>query len=106
MKEIIDKLLKFREERNWEEFHTPKNLACSISIEAGELLELFQWDSKCSNRWQIKHEIADIIIYCIYLADHYSIDIEDAIKDKITINEKKYPISKSKGKATKYDKLV
>ena len=108
-KEIIDRILKFRNDRNWKQFHTPKDLAISISLESAELLENFQWSGKdliCKKKKeQISEELADIMIYCILMAEACKLDIDDIIKKKIAINEKKYPISKSKGNAKKYTDL-
>lgn len=108
-KKIIDRILKFRNDRKWKQFHTPKDLAISISLEAAELLENFQWSGKdliCKNKKeQISEELADIMIYCILMAESCKLDIDDIIKKKININEKKYPISKSKGNAKKYNTL-
>lgn len=108
-KKIIDQILKFRNDRNWKQFHTPKDLAISISLESAELLENFQWSGKdliCKNKKdQIAEELADIMIYCILMAESCNLDIDDIIKKKININEKKYPISKSKGNAKKYNTL-
>lgn len=94
MDKIIDKLKQFIKDRNWEKFHTPENLVKSISIEAGELLELYQW----GNDWQeidikrVKEELADILIYSILLSEKYNFDIEEIILSKIKKNERKYPL--------------
>ena len=104
MEEIRDILRKFNEERDWEKFHTPENLAKSVAIEAGELLECFQWDSFC-DRVKLEEEIADVMSYCIMLADKTGIDLKKAITDKIRKNGEKYPVEKSRGKSTKYDRL-
>ena len=106
-------LASFAEARNWDQFHTPKNLSMALSVEAAELLEIFQWltDEQAkeivNNEKEmalIKQEIADVFIYLIRLADKLGIDIEKAVLDKIELNEKKYPIELSKGNATKYNK--
>ncbi len=102
---ILDELLEFRENRNWKQFHSPKSLACSISIEANELLELFQWSDECNDIERSKQEVADICIYLMYFCNDMNIDLLKAVKEKIAINEKKYPIEKSKGNSVKYDKL-
>ncbi|MCC8159458.1 MAG: nucleotide pyrophosphohydrolase [Phascolarctobacterium sp.] len=102
MDDIIKKLLIFRDERNWQQFHTPENLAKSISIEAGELLECYQWSSKNSNNNKIKEELADVLIYCLYLAEYYRFDIKTIISEKILENAKKYPIPQSKNNSKKY----
>ncbi len=109
-KKIIDRILKFRNDRNWKQFHTPKDLAISISLESAELLENFQWSGKdliCKNKKEkISEELADIMIYCILMAEACKLDIDEIIKNKIAINNKKYPVSKSKGNAKKYNELV
>jgi len=112
LEEIIEKVIKFRDERNWEKFHNPKNLSISISIEANELLEHFQWkDLKESkeyaekNKSKISSEIADIIIYLLYLCHDLNINLADSIDKKIKENNSKYPVSKSKGKSLKYNQL-
>lgn len=101
MNEIIERLNKFRVERDWKKFHTPENLAKSIVIEAAELLENFQWldRGKLDN---VKDELADILIYCLLLCEEYNLDFKQIISDKITSNEKKYPVDKAKGNAKKY----
>ena len=108
-KKIIDKILKFRNDRNWKQFHTPKDLAISISLESAELLENFQWSGQdliCKKKKdQIAEELADIMIYCILMAESCNLDINDIIEKKIAINNKKYPVSKSKGNAKKYTDL-
>ncbi|WP_288217981.1 nucleotide pyrophosphohydrolase [uncultured Fusobacterium sp.] len=100
---------KFKEDREWDKFHNPKDLAISLSIEAAELLECFQWktseQSVKENLDSIKYEIADIAIYLLYLCDKLNINILDAIEEKVKINEIKYPLEKSKGNSTKYNKL-
>lgn len=106
----INHLIKnFKESRDWDKFHNPKDLAISLSIEAAELLECFQWknneQSIEENSDNIKYEIADIAIYLLYLCDKLNVDIFDVIEEKIKINEIKYPIEKSKGNSKKYKKL-
>lgn len=109
-KNIIDTILKFRNERNWEQFHIPKDLAISISLEAAELLEIFQWSGKdlvCKNKKdKIKEELADILIYCILMANYFHLDIDKIIKDKIELNKKKYPKKLSYGSNKKYTELI
>lgn len=101
--EIIKRINKFTKERNWDQFHSPGNLAKSISIEANELLELFQWtDEVSNNKNKIEDELADIIIYAIQFAEKLDLDIRNIINNKIDKNEKKYPIDKSFGNAKKY----
>ena len=101
---MLEKLLKFRADRNWEQFHSPKNLACSISIESNELLELFQWSDECNNIEKVKQEVADICIYLMYFCNDMHIDLLKAVEEKIAINESKYPVEKSKGNSVKYNK--
>jgi NTP pyrophosphatase (non-canonical NTP hydrolase) len=108
----LKRLLSFREERDWQQFHTFKNLAVSISLEAAELLETVQWvpDSDVSDvvskrKAQICNEMADIVIYLAYLAHDLGVKLDDCVQKKLSLNEEKYPIVKSKGHATKYDRL-
>lgn len=104
MKKIIEKIKKFRDDRNWKQFHTLDNLAKSISIEAAELLENFQWSSNPDIN-EVSDELADILIYCILLADTIDVKIEEIINKKLLKNEKKYPIEKAFGSSKKYNKL-
>lgn len=107
--EITKKLLQFRDERDWEQFHDSKNLASAISIEAAELQELFLWksseESQQVDTQRVSEEISDVLAYTFLLAESFQIDIKKAVLDKIEANALKYPISKSKGIATKYDQL-
>ena len=104
--EIIKELIKFRNERDWEQFHNPKDLALAISIEAGELLELFLWkNAEDANKEKVKEELADIFSFAFLLADKYGFDIKQIVLDKIKVNSEKYPVSKAKGTAKKYDEL-
>ena len=104
--EIIKQLIKFRNERDWEQFHNPKDLALAISIEAAELLELFLWKSaEEANPEKVKEELADIFSFAFLLADKYDFDVRQIILDKIKVNSEKYPVSKAKGTAKKYDEL-
>lgn len=112
VKKIIDKIKKFRDERDWMQFHDPKNMAVSIIIEASELLEHFQWKSRkevdkyiAENKDEVREEIADIALYLFELADNLGIDLLDAMDQKLSKNEKKYPAEKARGKHTKYNKL-
>ena len=105
MKNITERLIKFRNERNWQQFHTPENLSKSIVLEAAELLENYQWESGKENIENVKEELADIVGYCILLCEHYGFDLETIMDEKIDKNEKKYPVSKSYGKSDKYNKL-
>ena len=102
LKERID---KFNKDRDWDKFHTPSNLAKSISIEANELLECFQWDNDNFNLQDVKEELADVINYCLQMSMVLNMDIVDIINEKMDKNEKKYPVNKAKGISTKYDKL-
>ena len=109
---LIGKILEFRKKRDWEKFHNPKNLAISISLEAAELLENFQWknleesiESAGENKGKISEEVADLLIYIFYLCNDLGIDFVDAIDKKIKKNNKKYPVDKSKGKSDKYNEL-
>ena len=105
MKEVITELRKFRDDRNWKQFHTPENLSKSIVIEAAELLENFQWGSISSNVKNIKEELADIMTYCLLMCDYYGFEAKDIIIEKLKLNEQKYPIEKSYGKSDKYTKF-
>lgn len=104
MVDVMSEILKFQRDRDWEQFHTPGNLAKSISIEAGELLEHFQWDDDF-DKVEVVDELADVLNYCYLLADALDVSVDEIILNKIQKNEKKYPICKSKGVSTKYDKL-
>lgn len=101
MDKIKEEILIFQKERNWKKFHTPENLAKSISIEAAELLEHFQW-GKEYDKSEVADELADVLIYCIYMADVMGFDINEIICNKMKKNALKYPINKSKGNAKKY----
>lgn len=105
MKETMERIKKFRDDRDWQQFHTPSNLAKAIAIEAGELLEEFLWDNDNFNLQNVKEELADVIIYCIHMANALDVNIEDIINMKMDKNEMKYPVEKSKGKSTKYTEL-
>jgi len=95
---------EFNEERDWDQFHTPENLAKSVSIEAAELLECFQW-SNDFDKEHVCEELADVLSYCIMLADKLDVSIEEIVLDKLEKTKKKYPADKAKGVSTKYDKL-
>jgi NTP pyrophosphatase (non-canonical NTP hydrolase) len=104
--EIQKALLKFRNERDWEQFHNPKDLALAISIESAELLELFLWKrAEDADIEKVKEELADILSFAFLLAEKYGFDVKEIVLEKIKKNEQKYPINKSKGTAKKYDEL-
>ncbi len=106
IKEITEALIKFRNERDWEQFHNPKDLAVALNIEAGELLENFLWKSpEEANKENIKEELADVIAYSVLLAEKYGFDIKEILLEKIKKNGEKYPIEKAKGTAKKYNEL-
>ncbi len=104
MKELTRKIIEFNEERDWDQFHSPENLAKSISIEAGELLECFQWNSNYDIE-DVKSELADVINYSLLLADKLGVNPEQIVLDKMKITARKYPVEKAKGVSTKYNKL-
>lgn len=108
MEEIIQQIIKFRDDRDWGQFHNPKDLAISLSLEASELLENFQWkdnDAALQNMDQIKEELADVLIYSILLSHGLNIDIKQIILDKLQKNNEKYPIEKAFGSNKKYTEL-
>lgn len=115
IQELKNLLLEFREKRDWQQFHNPKDLAEAITIEAGELLELFLWKNKEEIKdklktdkeflQDVKDELADVINYCINFANSVDIDIYSIVKEKLDKNDKKYPADKAKGNAIKYNKL-
>ena len=102
LKQRID---KFNKDRDWDQFHTPSNLAKSISIEANELLECFQWNDTDYDLDAVKEELADVMNYCIQMSQVLNLDIIDIMNDKMDKTEKKYPVEKAKGVSTKYNKL-
>lgn len=101
----IERIRKFTDDRDWDQFHSPENLAKSIVIESAELLECFQWDNENFDINAVKEELADVMVYCQNLADKLALDPDEIINAKMEKNEKKYPVDKAKGKSTKYDKL-
>ena len=109
IQEIIQELLKFRDERDWQQFHDSKNLATAISIEVAELNELFLWksieESEEVDKDKIKDELADIFAFALLLAHKHNLDVKEILLDKIKKNSKKYPVDKSKGNARKYTDL-
>ena len=104
-KETINRIRKFTEDRDWDQFHSPANLAKSIVIEAAELLECFQWSDEEYDLQHVKEELADVIVYSQYLLDKLGLDTDEIVNMKMTMNEAKYPVEKAKGKADKYDML-
>ena len=103
--ETIDRIRRFSEDRDWDQFHSPENLAKSIVIEAAELLECFQWSSTDYDLQHVKEELADVIVYTQDLLDKLGLDADEIVNMKMEHNEKKYPVDKAKGSAAKYDQL-
>jgi len=107
--ETVKKLIRFRDDRDWRQFHTPKDLAISLSLEAAELLEVFQWsgtDMERSDKLEkIKEELADVLSYCLLMADVCGLDPDEILLAKIARNEEKYPVEKAKGRSDKYTEL-
>ena len=104
-KETINRIRKFTEDRDWDQFHSPANLAKSIVIEAAELLECFQWSDEEYDLQHVKEELADVIVYSQYLLDKLGLDSDEIVNMKMTMNEAKYPVEKAKGSVAKYDQL-
>lgn len=103
---ITTKLVEFRDAREWAQFHNSKDLALAISVEAGELLELFLWkDAKDADLEKIKEELSDVLAFSFLLANKYGLDVKQIVLDKIAANALKYPVDKSKGSAKKYNEL-
>ncbi|MDD3347843.1 MAG: nucleotide pyrophosphohydrolase [Oscillibacter sp.] len=107
--ETIARILRFRDQRDWRQFHTPKDLAISMSLEAAELLEVFQWsgtDLRCAEKAdRIREELADVLSYCILMADVCGLDLDEIMNEKIIKNEAHYPVEKARGSAAKYTEL-
>lgn len=107
--DTINKILQFRDERDWNQFHNPKDLAISISLEAAELLEVFQWsaeDVNCTEKMdRIREELADVVNYCVLMADACGFDLDEIVQAKIKKNNEKYPVELAKGSKEKYNKL-
>ena len=107
--ETIDQVLKFRDDRDWKQFHNPKDLAISISLEAAELLEVFQWsgeDLRCEEKIdKIKEELADVVNYAILMADVCNLDLDEIVRAKVKRNNEKYPVEKAYGVKDKYTEL-
>ncbi|MBQ0070681.1 MAG: nucleotide pyrophosphohydrolase [Spirochaetales bacterium] len=108
-KETVELCMKFRDDRDWKQFHNPKDLALSIVLEASELLELFQWKTSeegvAKNLGRIKEELADVMVYCLDMADVLGLDPDELIRRKMKQNAEKYPVEKAKGSAKKYNEL-
>lgn len=107
--ETINQILRFRDDRNWKQFHNPKDLAISITLEASELLEVFQWsgeDINCTEKMdKIREELADVVNYCVLMADACGLDLDEIIQAKIRRNNEKYPVEKAYGSKEKYNNL-
>ena len=103
--ETIERIRRFTKDRNWDQFHSPANLAKSISIEANELLECFQWSDNEYDLDHVKEELADVIVYCQNMLDELGLDADEIVNSKMDKNEAKYPVEKARGSAAKYDQL-
>ena len=103
--DTINRIRKFTSDRDWDQFHSPANLAKAISIESSELLECFLWDEENYDVSAVKEELADVLVYCRNLLDKLDFDEDEIINEKMSKNEAKYPVDKAKGNNTKYDKL-
>ena len=108
--ETIRRVLRFRDDRDWRQFHTPKDLAISLSLEAAELLEVFQWsgaDLECRDKLErIREELADVMSCCVLMADVCGLDLDEILREKVAKNEAKYPVEKARGSAAKYTELI
>ncbi len=104
MKEAVRKIREFNEERDWDQFHTPGNIAKPIMIEAGDLLACFQWSDDYDME-AVCDELGDVVNYCIVLADKLGVDLEEVVLNKLEKNRKKYPVEKARGSSLKYDRL-
>lgn len=106
IKKITEAIIKFRDERDWAQFHNPKDLAVALNVEAGELLEHFLWkESEQADPEKIKEELADVLNYAFLIAEKYGLDIKEIMLEKINSNAEKYPADKAKGSAKKYTEL-
>ena len=105
MEELMKEIRQFNEERDWDKFHSLENLAKSISIESGELLECFQWDCENYKKDEVCEELADVFTYCIQMAMELNVDPKEIVLKKLEKTRKKYPVEKAKGVSTKYNKL-
>ena len=108
--ETIRRVIQFRDDREWRQFHTPKDLAISLSLEAAELLEIFQWsgaDLECRDKLRrIREELADVLSYCVLMADVCGLDLDEILNAKVDQNAAKYPVEKARGSAAKYTELT
>lgn len=104
-RETIERIRRFTDDRDWDQFHSPANLAKSISIEANELLECFQWSDTDYDLDHVKEELADVLVYCRNMLDKLGLDEDEIVNAKMALNEQKYPVEKAKGRAEKYNKL-
>ena len=104
-RQTVERIRKFTEDRDWDQFHSPANLAKSISIEANELLECFQWNEDDFDLDHVKEELADVLVYCRDMLDKLGLDEDEIVNAKMTKNEAKYPVEKAKGRSDKYDLL-
>ncbi len=106
IQELTEALIEFRNERDWEQFHNPKDLALALNVEAGELLENFLWKTHSeADKEKVKEELADVMAYALLLAEKYGFDVKEILLEKIKKNGEKYPVEKAKGNATKYTDL-
>lgn len=106
MDKVLHRLRQFRDERDWKQFHNPKDLALALSVEASELLEVFLWKKpEAADATKVKEELADVLAYALLIADAYDFDVQEIVLEKIALNEKKYPVSLAKGRADKYNEL-
>jgi NTP pyrophosphatase (non-canonical NTP hydrolase) len=105
LRELRDALRQFAAEREWEQFHAPKSLAIALSVEAAELLELFQWNELLDDPARVREELADVLLYLVRLADRLDVDLAAAAREKIARNAEKYPVTKARGNRRKYSDL-
>ena len=103
--QLLERIDKFNKDRDWDQFHSPSNLSKSISIEAGELLECFQWNNENYNIDEVKEELADVLNYCLQMCNVLNVDPIEVVNNKMDISEKKYPVDKAYGSAKKYNEL-
>ena len=108
--ETIQRVIRFRDDRDWRQFHTPKDLAISLTLETAELLEVFQWsgaDLECRDKLErIREELADVMSCCVLMADVCGLDLDEILREKVAKNEAKYPVEKARGRADKYTELT